>query len=95
MQEEKKLFKYYLREAKTAYEKRPDFFYRTNRWRLETIMRRPMTFAPWYFGNGWIMKGAMLYLAYYYLIKSTPYAKHWNRVGYEYETHHKTNKSAF
>jgi hypothetical protein len=93
--QEKKLFKFHLDVAKQNYEKTPDFFYRTNRWRMETNMRRPMGIAPWYFSNGWIFRGACIYLAYYYLIKRTPYRKSWNRVGYEYESHHKTSKGSY
>ena len=93
--QERKLFKFYLNEAKIKYEKTPDFFYRTNRWRMETNMRRPLGFAPWYTTNGWFFRGALLYLAYHYLIKDQPIRKNWNREGYEYETHHKTSRHAY
>jgi hypothetical protein len=87
--EEKKLFKYYLDKNKEYHGSRPQFDYRINRWRFNTFVRRPMALVPWSIFSGWIMKGAYLYIAYYILFKSTPFVKHWNREGYEYEREHK------
>lgn len=68
--ENKKLFKHYLTEYKNYNQERPQFLYRIERWRFNTILRRPFHIAPWYTFNGWLLKGCIAYLAYYFLLKS-------------------------
>ncbi len=89
--ENKKLFKFYLDKSEKHYNTRPEFLYRTNRAKYGTAIMRPLSFfAPFYSGQGWVLKGAVVYFAYYWLFKRQPYTKHWNREGYVYESHHKT-----
>jgi hypothetical protein len=88
--EEKKLFKYYLEKKKAYHASRPQFDYRVNRCKFNTHFRVPYSLIPWNMYSGWVMKGAYIYIAYYYLLKRQPFIKHWNREGYEYEKQHKT-----
>lgn len=92
---EKQLFKYYLDKHAEYHHSRPEFLYRTNRWRFATLMRRPLAFSPWYTFNGWVWKGGLLFVAHYILFVKSPYTKHWNREGYYYETQHKTSRPEY
>lgn len=86
-----KLFKFHLDAFEKKYNTRPEFLYRMHRTRYNTAVMKPMSFfAPFYNSQGWVLKGAVVYFLYYWLIKSKPHSKHWNRVGYVYEKDHKT-----
>jgi hypothetical protein len=92
----KKLFKFYLDQYEQKHNTRPEFLYRMNRNRFNTAIMRPISwYAPWYNGQGWIAKGAVVYFLFYWLIKKQPYTKHWNREGYFYEKQHKTPNKQF
>jgi hypothetical protein len=91
MSEGHKLFKFYLDSYEKHHNTRPEFLYRINRNKFQTMIMKPVSwFAPWYSSQGWIMKGALLYFVYYWTFKKQPYTKHWNREGYVYEEEHKT-----
>jgi hypothetical protein len=90
MSSNKQLFKYHLDLKEKAHNTRPQFIFRSHRLKFDTKVLKPISFfAPWYSTSGWFMKGAAVYFAYYWLFKKTPYTKHWNREGYEYEVTHK------
>src|SRR5690348_16656450 len=94
--EGRKLFKYYLEKHENHYNTRPQFIYRTHRFKFNTFLRRPLSFfSPWYSFNGWVFKGGLAYLAWYYLLQRKPHTPHWNRQGYHYETKHKTANTGF
>jgi len=96
MPEGKKLFKFYLDQHENNHNTRSQFFYRVNRFKFFSSIRKPLTFfAPWYTTHGWLSKGVVAYLIYYYLIKKTPEVKHWNREGYNYEEEVKTPKLTY
>jgi hypothetical protein len=94
--EGKKLFKYYLDQYEHKHNTRPEFFYRMHRSKFQTMVMRPVSFfAPWYSTSGYLFKGAVIYLVYYWVFKSQPHTKHWNREGYVYEITHKTPNAQF
>jgi len=91
MTEGKKLFKFHLDVNENYYNTRPEYLYRMNRFKYNTAIMKPLSFfAPAYNAQGWILKGALVYFAYYWMFKREPYTKHWNREGYIYESAHKT-----
>ena len=91
----RQLFKFHLDQYENKHNTRPEFLYRMNRSRFNTSIMRPVALAPWYIGQGWIVKGAVAYFIYYWLFVRQPYTKHWNRQGYYYEEHHKTPNQQF
>ncbi len=89
----KKLFKYYLEEKEAYHNSRPQFDYRINRWKFNTYLRVPFSLVPRNMFYGWVLKGSIAYFLYFLLIKRTPYVKHINRQGYEYEKAHKAEQN--
>lgn len=87
-----KLFKHYLDIVEKRHNEKPLFLYRINRWRFNTLLRKPLTIAPYYIGHGWLTKGAFVYFVYYWTLKRNPELMHLNREGYYYEPQHKTTK---
>ena len=84
-----KLFKHYLEDSQKYHANRPEFDYRLNRWKFNTYLRNPCAIVPRNMFMGWSLRGSLVYLIYYYLIKQKPLVKHWNRQGYQYEKEHK------
>ena len=93
MSEGKSLFKFVLDTHENNHNTRRQFHYRINRFKFNSSIRKPLSFfAPWYSTHGWLWKGVVAYVAYYWLFKRTPEVKHWNREGYYYEEDVKTPK---
>ncbi len=74
---------------------KPQFPYRMNRWRYDTYLKRSLGFNPRGIFSGWVLKGGIAYIVYYYVIRRQPHISHWNREGYFYESAHKAPKAVY
>lgn len=87
-QNKEHLFANQLKLQEKEFLNRPEFIYRMNRNRFTNLRRVPTLLPSWNLGQGWILKGFLVYSVYYILFPRRPVVPHWNREGYEYDYGH-------